>query len=237
MPLHHLLANANPASAEAKRTGNSVARYIDYIVEHQDKSGWLGPGANTTGAGLFWARYYLLYVFAMRAESTTNSTLRAESIEVMLRHVHASGPPPRHPLAFVSLVASMLLVFCLAFVSDSCRIPVFPASHRVQDDCHRVVRPRQGLGVLAGPGVPPRPAVRKTCVKNGVLCSCSCPHSGAAIRWLLERAPVSELPFLTEHAANVTKTALYVNWEGCAIPARPLVNCSARHRFVLLVKF
>ncbi len=91
VPLHHLLKNADPASPEARRTGASVDKYMDYIVQHQDPGGWLGPGANSTGKGLFWARYYLLYAFANRADSTTNATLRQKSIEVMLKHVHASA--------------------------------------------------------------------------------------------------------------------------------------------------
>lgn len=90
VPLHHLLANADPRSPEALRTGKSVDQYMRYIVEHQGPSGWLGPLANG-GVGLFWARYYLLYAFANRAEATNNSTLREESISVMLRHVHASA--------------------------------------------------------------------------------------------------------------------------------------------------
>ena len=44
-----------------------------------------------TSTGLLWARFYLLYTFALRAESTTNATRRTESIDVMMRHVHASA--------------------------------------------------------------------------------------------------------------------------------------------------
>lgn len=91
LPLHHLLANADPSSPEVARTGAGVERYMDYIIAHQDPSGWLGPGANTSGGGLLWARYYLLYTLALRAESTSNSTRRAESIDVMMRHVRASA--------------------------------------------------------------------------------------------------------------------------------------------------
>jgi hypothetical protein len=92
VPLHHLLANADPTSPEALRTGASVRKYMSYIVAHQDPSGWLGPGANSSkSAPLLWARYYLLYAFAHRAEATHNLTLRNESIGVMLRHVHASA--------------------------------------------------------------------------------------------------------------------------------------------------
>eukprot|EP01052_Picozoa_sp_SAG31_P000963 SAG31_NODE_30_length_32545_cov_9.378999_26_plen_159_part_00 len=91
MPLHHLLSNANPQSPEALRTGASVNKYMGYIVDHQDAGGWLGPGANSSGHGLFWARYYLLYAFANRAEATPNATLRTESINVMLGHVHATA--------------------------------------------------------------------------------------------------------------------------------------------------
>lgn len=91
VPLHHLLSNANSQSPEALRTGASVNKYMGYIVDHQDAGGWLGPGANSSGHGLFWARYYLLYAFANRAEATLNATLRTESINVMLRHVHATA--------------------------------------------------------------------------------------------------------------------------------------------------
>ena len=52
LPLHHLLANADPNSPEATRTGEGVERYMDYILSHQDPSGWLGPGANTSSGGL-----------------------------------------------------------------------------------------------------------------------------------------------------------------------------------------
>ena len=81
LPLHHLLANADPASAEARRTGEGVDKYMDYIIAHQDQGGWLGPGANDTSGALLWARYYLLYTFALRAEGTTNATQRAENSE------------------------------------------------------------------------------------------------------------------------------------------------------------
>ena len=91
LPLHHLLANADPTSVEARRTGEGVERYMDYIISHQDASGWLGPGANDTSGGLLWARFYLLYTLALRAESSDNATRRAESIGVMTRHVHASA--------------------------------------------------------------------------------------------------------------------------------------------------
>ena len=56
VPLHTLLNNAEPGSAEAKSTGASTARYINQILAEQDPvTGWLGP--NVTGGDEFWSRY------------------------------------------------------------------------------------------------------------------------------------------------------------------------------------
>lgn len=90
VPLHHLLANVDNTSSEAIRTGASVSKYVDYIVTHQDASGWLGLGANDTSGQLYWARYYLLFALALRAEASP--LLEKEKlVQVMLRHVHASA--------------------------------------------------------------------------------------------------------------------------------------------------
>ena len=55
VPLHTLLANADPTGAapETAATGASTARYIDHILSQQDPAtGWLGP--NVTVGDVFW---------------------------------------------------------------------------------------------------------------------------------------------------------------------------------------
>ena len=156
LPLHHLLANADPTSAEAKRTGAGVSRYIDYILAHQQPDGWLGTNATDPISHAppldvrLWARYYLLYTLALRAESTTNATLRAQSIDAMLRHTHAAATRMGTQNWYNS------------------------------GNAWGTFRVQEYLNVL---------------------------------QWLIEHAPVAEHPFLSAHAANVTRRAVFADWE------------------------
>ena len=35
--------------------------FLDYVLDHQDESGWLGPEVNTTKPRMLWGRYALTF--------------------------------------------------------------------------------------------------------------------------------------------------------------------------------
>ena len=90
VPLHTLLRNADPSSAETHATAASTSRYLAHILAAQDPStGWLGP--NVTGGDVFWSRFYLLMALQQGAEGSVDAVESQTLVSAMLRHVHATA--------------------------------------------------------------------------------------------------------------------------------------------------
>ena len=70
--VYSLLVPGPPVQLESAE----VQQFLDYVLDHQDESGWLGPEVNTTKPRYLWGRYPFFFGAIQMVEADPSLTDR-----------------------------------------------------------------------------------------------------------------------------------------------------------------